>query len=427
MSSRRGVLGGTAALGALALASCTKKKPMTPAFTADGLAKLRAGPERHIAQGYAPGVVALISRGDQSHILPLGTKAFGDPAPMPRDAIFRIASMTKALTAAAVLMLVEDGKLRLDEPVDRLLPELAERRVLKRIDGPLDDTVPARRPITVEDLLTFREGFGIVFGEAGSTPMLQAIERLGICGFGRPNPSQPFGPDEWMKRLGTLPLMHQPGERWMYTTGSDIQGVLVARASGKTLPAFLQERIFAPLGMKDTAFAVPPEKLGRLVTAYGKQDGKVVASDLPAASLWAREPLFPEGDSGLVSTAEDYLAFARMLLAEGMYGDKRLLADASVRAMTTDHLTPTQRSDPDAEMILTKGHGWGYGLSVISESAPDGLPLDAFGWNGGFGTSWISDPRNDLTIVLLTQREFDGPDPPPIHKEFWAAAYKALG
>ena len=426
-SRRRGVLAGAAALGALALSGCNRSKPLTPAFTKDGLAKLRAGLERHIARGYAPGVVALISRGDQTHILPLGTKAFGDPTPMPRDALFRIASMTKAVTAAAVLMLVADGKLRLDEPVDRLLPELADRKVLKRIDGPLGDTVPAKRPITVEDLLSFREGFGIVFAEPGSTPLLRAIEGLQIVGFGPPNPSQPFGPDEWMKRLGTLPLMHQPGERWMYTTGSDIQGVLIARASGKTLPAFFQERILGPLGMKDTGFAVPQEKLGRLVPAYRQETGQVVASDLPTASRWAQEPLFPEGDSGLVSTAEDYLAFARLLLAEGMYGDKRLLSDASVRAMTSDHLTPAQRTDPAAAAILSKGRGWGYGVSVVSEPVPDGPPLDAFGWNGGFGASWISDPRNDLTAILLTQREFESADPPAIHKEFWAATYRALG
>ncbi len=425
-SSRRGVLAGTAALGALALSGCTRSKPM-PAFTDHGLAKLRAGLERHIAQGYAPGVVALIGRGEQARVMALGTKAFGDTAPMPRDALFRIASMTKAVTAAAVMMLVEDGKLRLDEPVDRLLPELADRRVLRRIDGPLKDTVPAERPITVEDLLSFRQGFGIVFAAPGSTPLLRAIERLQISGFGRPNPDQPFGPDEWMKRLGTLPLMHQPGERWMYTTGSDVQGVLIARASGQTLPAFFQARILGPLGMTDTAFGVPADKLGRLVPAYRSENGKPVAWDLPSASRWEREPLFPEGDSGLISTAQDYLAFARMLLSGGTYGDRRLLSEASVRAMTTDQLTPAQRADPDAEAILTRGRGWGYGLSVIDEPVPDGPPGEAFGWCGGLGTSWISDPRNDLTAILLTQREFESPDPPPIHKEFWAAAYRALG
>src|SRR6185369_14445042 len=142
---------------------------------------------------------------------------------MPRDALFRIASMTKAVTAVAVMMLVEDGKLKLDEPVDRLLPELANRRVLKALDGSLDATVPATRPITALDLLTFRQGFGIVFAPPGSTPILRAIEGLRIVGFAMPDPTQPFVPDEWMKRLGSLPLMHQPGERWMYTTGSDVQ------------------------------------------------------------------------------------------------------------------------------------------------------------------------------------------------------------
>jgi CubicO group peptidase (beta-lactamase class C family) len=397
------------------------------AFTDDGLAQLRADLERHLAQGYAPGVVAVVSRGEQTHVLPLGTKAFGAAEPMPHDALFRIASMTKAVTAAAVMMLVDDGKLRLDEPVDRLLPELADRRVLKRIDGPLDDTVPANRPMTVEDLLTFRQGFGIIFAEPGATPLLRAIEGLGISGFGMPNPNQPFGPDEWMKRLGALPLMHQPGERWMYTTGSDVQGVLIARASGQSLPEFFRERILGPLGMNDTAFGVPKEKLGRFVPAYHPEGGKMVAWDHPTASRWEHEPQFPEGDSGLISTAEDYLAFARMLLAGGAHGGKRLLSAASVKAMMTDHLTTAQRTEPEAEMILTKGHGWGYGLSVISQAVPRGPPVGAVGWCGGLGTSWISDPATDLTAILLTQREFEGPDPPAIHKEFWSAAYRALG
>ena len=397
------------------------------AFTDDGLAQLRASLERHLAQGYAPGVVAVVSRGQQTHVLPLGTKAFGDPAPMPRDALFRIASMTKAVTAAAVMMLVDEGKLRLDEPVDRLLPELADRRVLKRIDGPLDDTVPANRAITVEDLLTFRQGFGIIFAEPGATPLLRAIEALSISGFGMPNPNQPFGPDEWMKRLGTLPLMHQPGERWMYTTGSDVQGVLISRASGQSLPAFFRERIFGPLGMNDTAFGVPKEKLARFVPAYHPENGWMVAWDPPTASRWEHEPKFPEGDSGLISTAEDYLAFARMLLAGGTHGGQRLLSAASVKAMMTDHLTAAQRTDPEAEVILTKGRGWGYGLSVISQAVPQGPAAGAISWCGGLGTSWISDPAKDLTAILLTQREFESPDPPAIHKEFWSAAYKALG
>jgi CubicO group peptidase (beta-lactamase class C family) len=343
---------------------------------------------------------------------------------MQRDSIFRIASMTKLVTAAAVMMLVEDGKLRLDEPVDRQLPELANRRVLKRVDGPLDDTVPAARAITVEDLLTFRLGWGIQFAPP-TWPILEAIADLGICGFGMPNPLQPFGTDEWLKRLGTLPLMAQPGEQWLYTTGSDVQGALVARASGQSLDRFFAERILGPLGMKDTGFAVPSEKLGRLGAAYiATPDGKVEVFDDAAHSRYAQLPQFPEGDSGLVSTVDDLEAFSRMLLADGRHGATQLLSEASVRAMTVNRLTPAQMQG--GVDILTPGHGWGYGLSVVAGATNDGLPPGAFGWCGGFGTSWWMDRSRDLSVILLTSRVFDGPDPPAIHKDAWRGAYAAL-
>jgi CubicO group peptidase (beta-lactamase class C family) len=184
---------------------------------------------------------------------------------MPRDTIFRISSMTKPITAAGAMILVEECKLRLDEPVDRLLPELAGRIVLKRLDGPLEDTVPAKRPITLRDLLTFRMGFGQMMARSDIYPILQAGHKLQI-GMGEPNPAAMPAPDEWMGRLGSLPLMHHPGEKWMYNTGSDVLGVLIARASGQTFETFLRERVFEPLGMKDTAFSVPAEKLDRFAT-----------------------------------------------------------------------------------------------------------------------------------------------------------------
>jgi CubicO group peptidase (beta-lactamase class C family) len=165
------------------------------------------------------------------------------------------------------MILVEECKLRLDEPVDALLPELAERQVLKRLDGPLDDTVPAKRPITVRDLLTFRMGFGQIMAPLDAYPILKAANELQI-GMGPPNPSTMPAPDEWMRRLGSLPLMHQPGERWMYNTGSDVLGVLIARASGRELPTFLRERLFEPLEMRDTGFSVPEASLDRLATSY---------------------------------------------------------------------------------------------------------------------------------------------------------------
>jgi CubicO group peptidase (beta-lactamase class C family) len=220
-----------------------------------------------------------------------------------RDAIFHISSMTKPIIAAATMLLVEECTLRLDEPVDALLPELAERRVLKRLDGPLDDTEPAKRAITVRDLLTFRMGFGQMMAPPDAYPILSAANEQQI-GLGPPNPSAMPAPDEWMRRLGSLPLMHQPGERWMYNTGADVLGVLIARASGQPLEMFLRERLFEPLGMKDTGFSVPEASLGRLATSYWTEpaSGKLTVYDKPRGGQWSRPPAFPSGAGGLVST-----------------------------------------------------------------------------------------------------------------------------
>ena len=215
-----------------------------PALNQTGLSKLGAGLEQAVADGYAPGVVGLVARGQDVEVFAAGKLAFDSEAPMQRDTIFRIASMTKAITAAAVLMLVEDGKLKLDEPIDRLIPELANRRVLRSLDAALDDTEPARRPITVEDLLTYRCGYGLILAPPGRYPIQQAIAALGIVGFGPPDPAMPFDNDQWIGKLATLPLLAQPGEAWLYTAGSNIQGVLVARASGQLLSQFCEERIW---------------------------------------------------------------------------------------------------------------------------------------------------------------------------------------
>ncbi len=237
-----------------------------------GLSRARLGSMHDVMTGYVergevPGLVTLVSRRGEVHIDAIGTLAYEDSDPMRRDTIFRISSMTKPITAAATMILVEECKVRLDEPVDRLLPELAERQVLKRLDGPLDDTVPANRPITVRDLLTFRMGFGQMMAPPDMFPILKAATEQQI-GMGPPSPDMLPAPDEWIRRLGQLPLMHQPGEMWMYNTGSDVLGVLIARASGQQLEAFLRERIFEPLGMKDTGFSVPGHKLDRLATSY---------------------------------------------------------------------------------------------------------------------------------------------------------------
>jgi len=386
---------------------------------------LREALEPYVREGYAPGVVALVASRDEVVVVTIGDATFGGAAPMRRDSIFRMASMTKPVTAIAALMLVEDGKLALDEPVDRWLPELADRRVLRTPSSPLSDTVPARRAITVEDLLTFRLGFGLLFGGPEEFPILAAIAERGLVGFGPPQPAVDYGPDEYMRRLGELPLMAQPGEQWLYTAGSNVLGVLVARAAGMPLGEIMRERIFEPLGMADTGFFAPPDIIGRLTAAYVSTPDGYRLSDAPPDSPYARAPAFPAGDAGLVSTADDLLALSRLLLARGQAGGRRLLSEATVAAMTRDHLTAAQRAE--GELVLTPGHGWGYGVSVALDRTPEGIPPGAFGWNGGFGTSWVMDPSSGATAILLTQRSFTSPEPPAVHKAFWRTVFASSG
>ncbi|MBU1374374.1 MAG: beta-lactamase family protein [Alphaproteobacteria bacterium] len=389
-------------------------------FTETGLARLEADLKANVAKGQPPGLVALVARGDQTHIWPVGGMTLSGQPPVARDTIFRIASMTKPITAVAAWMLIEEGKLKLDEPIDRLAPELANRRVLKRMDGPLDDTVPAARPITLEDVLSFRLGWGIDFNP--DAPFVKATADL--PGFGMPNPSAPYTPDSWMKAMGALPLQAQPGERWLYTAGANVLGVLVARAAGKPLETVFQERILGPLGMTDTAFYCPPEKASRLITGYMNDNGKLVPF-APYNDMFLKAPRFPAGDSGLVSTAEDFGGFAKFLFSGLAPDGKRLLSEASLKAMTTNCLTPAQMKD--GEMILGSGRGWGLGLGVQVAASPYGVQPGAFGWDGGFGTSWFNDPAKGLTAIMLTQRVFDSPDPPSAHKDFWRDAYGAVG
>src|SRR5438094_463529 len=263
-----------------------------------------------VARGIIPGLVVLIEHAGAVHADVIGARAVGSAEPIRRDAIFRISSMTKPITAAATMILVDEGGIRIDEAVARLLPELADRQVLRRLDGPLDDTVPAKRRIAVRDLLTFTMGFGLVFGPPDAYPIVGAMNDLEL-GQGLPSPATPPAPDEWMRRLGTLPLMHQPGERWMYNTGADVLGVLIARASGSPFDIFLRDRIFEPLGMKDTSFSVPADKQSRFVPSYltDWRTGALNLYDDPTTGRWSGPPAFPSGAGGLVSPEDDYAAF----------------------------------------------------------------------------------------------------------------------
>jgi CubicO group peptidase (beta-lactamase class C family) len=398
----------------------------TGGLSKERLNRMNAVMAGHVETGSAPGIVTLLSRRGEVHVDAHGTLAVGSREPMRRDTIFRITSMTKPVTAVAAMILVEECTLRLDEPVDGLLPELADRQVLTRIDGPLDDTVPANRPITVRDLLTFRLGLGTVFGPPEGYPILQAIQELELAGFGMPAPETPLGPDEWMRGLGTLPLMYQPGERWQYNTGSAILGVLIARASGQSFGDFLAERIFQPLGMKDTAFWAGPDKVDRLATSY--------MAAAPAQGLqpldsqhgqWSRPPAFPDGGAGLVSTIDDYHAFGAMLLDKGRHGNERILSRPSVELMTTDQLTPAQKAVSGFVPGQFDNRGWGFGVSVVTGRDELSATPGRYGWDGGYGTSWANDPAEEMVAILMTQRA-QFPPLSPIYQDFWASAYQAI-
>jgi CubicO group peptidase (beta-lactamase class C family) len=365
-----------------------------------GLSRGRLGRMHDVMTGYVergevPGLVTLVSRRGEVHIDVIGTMAYEVSDPIQRDTIFRISSMTKPITAVATMILVEECKLRLDEPVDRLLPELAGRRVLKRPDGPLDDTRPAIRPITVRDLLTFRMGFGQMMAPPDAYPILKAANEQQI-GMGPPSPDMLPAPDEWIRRLGQLPLMHQPGEMWMYNTGADVLSVLIARASGQPLEAFLRQRIVEPLGMKDTAFSVPDHKLNRLATSYWTNfvNGKIEVYDEAEGGQWSRPPAFPSGAGGLVSTIDDYLAFGQMMLNQSKFGSERILSRLSVETMTTDQLTPEQKAGSGLVSGFFDSHGWGFGMSVVTRRDDVSAVPGRYGWDGGMGTSWYSDPNS---------------------------------
>lgn len=401
------------------------QSPGAPSFTRSHMARMRAVMQRHVAPGEMPGLVLLVRHGDREFFAAIGTMAFDSDVPMRRNTIFRLASMTKPLTAAAAMILVEECRLRLDDPIDPWLPELSNRKVLRAIDAPLDDTVPAKRAITVRDLLTFRSGYGEVEFIAPGCPLHQKMMALQL-----PLSAWPFAgtTEDFLSRLGSLPLAHQPGERWLYHMGSEILGILVARVSGMPLSSFLRERLFDPLGMIDTGFYVPADKIDRLPMCYGKlfPDPTLVVIDPARGGQVARPPLFESGGGGLVSTADDLLAFGRMMLKGGLYGGERILSRASVELMTSDHLSPGQKAASPFFEDFWERRGWGLGMSVVTRREDVADAPGRFGWDGAFGTSWHVDPRADLVGILLTQRRPDVLALPPVIRDFWTCTYTML-
>ena len=396
-------------------------------MSAGGLSKSRLGRMRDVMAGYVergevPGMVLAVSRRGETVIEPIGATDL-DGTPIEPGTIFRISSLTKPITAAAVMMCVAECKLRLDDPVDRLLPELAGRPVLRDPEGPVTDTVPASRPITVRDLLTFTWGYGMVLAPPGTYPIQRATDELEL-GQGKPDPLVPPAPDEWLRRLGTLPLLHQPGISWMYHTGSDVLGVLIARATGQPFEEFLRERVFEPLGINDTGFSVPAASLSRLATGY--EDNGTDVYDTVADSKWRQPPAFPSGAGGLVSTVPDYLAFGEMMLRQGRHDGGRLLSKAAVEMMTTDQLTPEQKQNSGPFASYFDTHGWGFGTAVATTRVDLGEPAGRFGWNGGLGSVWYVSPSEDLVTILMTGSAKFVLYPPPIYRDFWTLAHQSI-
>jgi CubicO group peptidase (beta-lactamase class C family) len=402
----------------------TINEPSAGRLSKKGLARLHDSMVAHVAPGRLPGLVTLVASGDDVHVDTIGSPSFADEVPLARDAIFRIASLTKPIVAAAAMSLVDEGRLRLDEPIDDLVPELADRRVLRSIDAELDDTVAARRPITLDDLLTSRLGFGSVMVPPDTYPIQRAEEAARLQSIGGPPwPPGPHDVDSWIAALGALPLMYQPGDQWLYGTSSQVLGIVVARAAGADLGSVLRSRLFEPLGMRDTGFSVPADQLGRLTTLYvpDADTGEPSVLDDPADSWWSTPPRLPDAGGWLVSTIDDYWSFVSMLLAGGTGRDgTRVLSSATVELMTTDHLTAAQRD------AVFGGYGsWGFGVLVPAPGAADQPLPHGIGWDGGTGVTWRSNPWTGVTGILFTQRHVLAPTPSQLVQDFWAGVNAA--
>jgi CubicO group peptidase (beta-lactamase class C family) len=348
--------------------------------------------ERQVANGTVPGAVALCG-GRDPEVVAAGAMSLGGP-PMRPDAIMRIQSMTKPITAVAALRLVEAGRIGLDQSVEGWLPELADRRVLTSPAAPLDDTVPAHRPITLRHLLTLGSGYGMEFGD---TPLHKAMAENGTEA--GPDPVT-LGADEWLARLAELPLAFQPGKGWRYHHSFAVLGILIARLTGRSLGEHLADDLFDPLGMPDTALWVPKEKLDRLPAAFRHGEGGLVETEPAGSGFYAGPPPFDVSHGELVSTARDYHRFLQMLVDRGRVEGAPLISEAHLQQMTTDQVPAENKTAHSFFPGFWDETGWGFGVGVETTGQRRGR----YGWSGGQGTNFYVDPDGTVGI-LLTQVE----------------------
>ena len=365
---------------------------LAPVSLVDNRAPIAAA----VDAGLLSGIVTLVwHRGKVLQVNEIGYRDIEAQLPMQRDTIFRIASMTKPVTVAAAMALVEEGALALTDPVARWLPELADMRVLVDPTGPIEDTVAASRPITIDDLMTHRSGLAYAFSVTG--PISRAYGQVSLR----------QDQDSWLTEVAGLPLVHQPGERLTYSQATEVLGIALSRIEGKPLHRVLAERVLEPLGMSDTGFFVTPEARRRAATMYRLDENATLQHDA-MGPVPITEPRFCQGGAGLVSTADDYLRFIRMLLSGGTLDGVRVLSAESVAAMRTDRLTAEQKQQPFLGAPFWVGRGFGLNLSLVTDAAksaalygPGGL--GTFSWPGAYGTWWQADPANDLILIYLIQ------------------------
>ena len=411
-------------------------EPEAVGLSSEGLDRMRAALTGHVEGGaLAGGVILIERRGRVAYFEAVGARDIERGLPMERDTIFRIYSMTKPIASAAALILVEEGRLRLDEPVSRHLPELKGLRVLREPRGELEDAIEAEREITLRDLLTHTSG--LTSASPADTPLRRGYREL------YRNRGEMTLAD-WLPELARLPLMFPPATQWEYGLSTDVLGRLVEVVSGQTFDIFLRERIFEPLGMVDTGFHVPAEKLDRLATLYSLDPGgenmpdpedaaalgapasaELTATDAAPDTDRARPPAFFSGGGGLLSTAADYLRFARMLLRGGELEGVRILSAETVARMTRAHLSERELEAPFLKQFFP-GTSFGLGVSVVTDAAARGVggADGAYGWSGAAGTHYWADPKNEMIGLFLVQiRPMGGALPPP---EVEALAYSAM-
>ena len=396
--------------------------PESVGFNSERLARLHAFIQGEIDQRQLAGAITLLARhGEVVDYRTYGQRDIATGAPMDKDTIFRDYSMTKPVTGVAMMILYEQGKWLPSDPISKFIPEFAHLKVFNGFDatGKMLLADPSHPP-TMRELMTHSAGF--TYGNA-DTPVDQMYKQL--------DPSHAPNLQGMIDRLAKIPLLYQPGTRWVYSMSMDIQGYIIEKLTGQSLPDFLRDNLFTPLGMRDAGFYVPIDKRARFATGYHQQNGELIAESTANGipTDYDAQPTTPSGGGGLVSTAEDYYRFATMLLDKGELGGVRILAPATVKLMTSNHLPASLLTGEFAGglHVMRPGFGYGYNCAVIFDPPEANLPdgKGTFFWDGAAGTWFWVDPANDIVFVGMIQRR-SSPDNHPLLYHTHTLVYQAL-